>query len=125
MEPRNKDDERMAVRHADASGGDIIENQHDENRMRDIHVGKSGSDDEQLDKSRFEQETPLVALEYPASGETQDRPGSALVYKSGHIDDDTNFRVGCFLRDGCRVVTSEKCWIGIEEKMLEISREVN
>ena len=24
-----------------------------------------------------------------------------------------------------RVVTSEKCWIGIEEKMPEISREVN
>ena len=24
-----------------------------------------------------------------------------------------------------RVVKSEKCWIGIEEKMLEISREVN
>ena len=104
VEPRNKDDERMAVRHADASGGDIMENQHDENRMRDIHVGKRGSDaadEEQLDKLRktlrFEQETPhaasssdpLVALEYPASGETQDRPGSAFVHKSGHIDDDT------------------------------------
>ena len=31
---------------------------------------------------------PLVALEYPASGETQDRPGSVLVQKSGHVDDD-------------------------------------
>ena len=28
------------------------------------------------------------ALEYPASGETQDRPGSLLVQKSGHVDDD-------------------------------------
>ena len=45
---------------------------------------------------RFEQEAPsasassdpLVALEYPASGETQDRPGSVLVQKSGHVDDD-------------------------------------
>ena len=31
---------------------------------------------------------PTVALEYPASGETQDRPGSVLVQKSGHVDDD-------------------------------------
>ena len=31
---------------------------------------------------------PTVALEYPASGETQDRPLSVLVQKSGHVDDD-------------------------------------
>ena len=37
MEPVNKNDEQVAVRHADASGGYIAENQHDENRMRDIH----------------------------------------------------------------------------------------
>ena len=47
---------------------------------------------------RFEQEAssssaaassdPTVALEYPASGETHSRPGSALVQKSGHADDD-------------------------------------
>ena len=45
---------------------------------------------------RFEQEAPsaavssdpTVALEYPASGETQDRPGSELEQKSGHVDDD-------------------------------------
>ena len=37
----NRDDEQVAVRHADASGGDIRENQHEEDRMRDIHVGKS------------------------------------------------------------------------------------
>ena len=29
-----------------------------------------------------------VSLEYPASGETQDWPGSVLVQKSGHVDDD-------------------------------------
>ena len=40
VEAANRDDEQMAVRHADASGGDITENQHEENRMRDIHVGK-------------------------------------------------------------------------------------
>ena len=42
--PWNRDDEQMAVRHADASGGDIIQSQHEENRMRDIHVGKRRSE---------------------------------------------------------------------------------
>ena len=36
MEPKNRDDQQMAVRHADASGRDIRENQHEEDRMRDI-----------------------------------------------------------------------------------------
>ena len=103
MELENRDDEQVAVRQADASGGDIRENQHEDDRVRDIHVGKRGSEaasEEQLDKLRktveFEEEAlsaaassdPTVALEYPASGETQDRPGSVLVQKSGHVDDD-------------------------------------
>ena len=53
---------------ADASGGDIRENQHEEDRMRDIHVGKRGPEaagEEQPDKSRktvrFEQEAPSAA----------------------------------------------------------------
>ena len=33
-EPGNKNDEQVAVRHADASGGYIIENQHDEKNER-------------------------------------------------------------------------------------------
>ena len=45
---------------------------------------------------RFEQEgssaaassDPTVALEYPASGETQSWPGSVLVQKLCHVDDD-------------------------------------
>ena len=45
---------------------------------------------------RFEQEAsgasassdPTVALEYPASGETQDRPGSVLLQTSGRVEDD-------------------------------------
>ena len=45
-------DEQMAGRRADASGGDITENLHDENRMRDIHVGKRGSSEEQPDNLR-------------------------------------------------------------------------
>ena len=44
MEPGNRDDEQIAVRHADASGGDITENQREENGMRDIHIGKRGSE---------------------------------------------------------------------------------
>ena len=105
MEPVNRDDEQMAVRRADASGGYITENQHEEKNMRDIQVSKRGSraaSEEQSGKwrktERFEQEAlnasassdPQVALEYPASGETQDRPGSVLVQKSGHVDDDVH-----------------------------------
>ena len=102
-EPGNRDDEQVAVRHADASGGNIMENQHEEDRMRDIHIGKRGpeaANEEQPDKLRktvrFEQEAPnasapsdqCVALEYPASGETQSRQGSVLLQTSGHVDDD-------------------------------------
>ena len=35
VEPVNRDDEQMVVRHAYASGGDITETQHEENRIRD------------------------------------------------------------------------------------------
>ena len=103
VEPGKRYDEQVAVRHADASGGCIREYQHEEDRMRDIHVGKRGSEaagEEQPDKwrktVRFEQEAssasassyPTVALEHPAGGETQSRPGSVLVQKSSHVDDD-------------------------------------
>ena len=103
MEPGNRADEQVTVRYADASCGDIRENPHEENRVRDTHVGKRGPEaagEEQPDKLgktvRFEQEAPsaaassdpTVALEYLASGETQDRLGSVLVQKSGHVDDD-------------------------------------
>ena len=70
MEPGNRDDDQVAVRHAVASG----EEQPDKLRKT----------------ARFEQEAssasaasdPTVALEYPASGETQSRPMSVLVQKS-------------------------------------------
>ena len=77
-------EEQMADRHVVASGED--ESQHDENRMRDIHIGKRRSEtvtEEQPDRwrrtVRFEQEAPNtssssathVSLEYPASGERQ------------------------------------------------------
>ena len=115
-EPGNKNDERVADRHADASGGYIIENQHDEKSMRDIQVSKRGSgaaSEEQSDNwrktVRFEQEAssaltssdPSVALEYPASGEIQKKLGPVLVQKSGRIDDDVQiFSVVCILWEG-------------------------
>ena len=109
--------------------------------MRDIHVGKRGPEaacEEQPDKLRktvrFEPEAssasssdPTVALEYPASGETQSRPGSVLVWKTCHVDDDVQILrwVHSTRWMDERAVTSGKCWNGTEEKMPEISREVN
>ena len=103
MEPGNKDDEQVAVRHADASGGYITDNQHEKKIMRNIQVSKRGSEatnEEQSDEwrktVRFEQEAqnasassdPLVALEHLARCETPSGPGSVLVQKSGQVDDD-------------------------------------
>ena len=53
----------------------------------------------------------------------QDRPGSVFVQKSGHVHDDVQISALDAMDDG--VATSEKCGIGIEEKMLEISSELN
>ena len=67
-EPGEKDDEQ-AVRHADASGGYIIENQHEEKRQRDIKVNERGSEatnEEQTDAwrttVRFEQNAPSTSI---------------------------------------------------------------
>ena len=102
-EPGNKNDEHVAVRYADASGGYIMENQHEEKRMRGIRVNERGSgatSEEQLDEwrktERLEHEVPntsassdpCVAQEHPVSCEIQSRPGSVLVQKSGRVDDD-------------------------------------
>ena len=38
------DDEQVAVRHAGASGGVVRETQHEEDRVRDVHIGKRGSE---------------------------------------------------------------------------------
>ena len=71
--------------------------------MRDVHNGEKGSetaDEEQPDKlrktGRFEQYAPNtssssathVSLEYPASGEKQDRPEPVFFQNSGHVNDD-------------------------------------
>ena len=49
-EPGDKDDEQVAARHEDASGGDIRDNQHEEDRMRVIHVGKRVSEQQVKNK---------------------------------------------------------------------------
>ena len=132
-------EEQVADRHSVASGEE--EKQHEENRMRDVHIGKRESKtakEEQPDKLRktvrFEQEAPntssssstRVSLEYLASGEQQSWPGPYLrnrqvlwtTYKFLRWMHSTR-------RMDERVVTSEKCWNGLEEKMQEISKEVN
>ena len=101
MEPRNRDDDRWRF----DMRTQLAVTSHEPDRMRCIHVGLRGSEaagEELLDKLRktvrFEQDAssscaaassePTVTLEYLASGETQDRPGSVLVQTSGHVDDD-------------------------------------
>ena len=70
---------------------------------------------------------PYVALEHLVRDETPSRPGVRTcveVMSCGRSR--THFCVGCILREGwTRIVASEKCWSGIEEKMPEVSREVN
>ena len=143
---RNPGTEMMSRwRHADASGGNIIENQHEEDRMRDIRIGERGPEaagEEQPDKLgktvRFEQEAssssaaassePTVALEYPASGETQSRPGSVRAQTPGHVDDDAqNFSVGCTPRDGWTKESLQWRSVGMvsRSRCREISMEGN
>ena len=138
----NPGTEQVAGRHANASGGDITENQHEENRMRDIHIGKRGSEaarEEQRDKLmetvRFEQEAPSVsasadppvALEYPASGE-RDKIGWGPYLCRSPVMLMTTYKFQRWMRSprwiDDRVVTSKKCWIGIEKKMPEIAGDV-
>ena len=143
MEPGNKNDEQVAVRHADASGGYIIENQHEEKIVRDIQVSKRGSgaaSEEQSDEwrktERLEHEAPntsassdpCVALELLVSGEIQCRAGSVLVKKSGRVDDDV--RISALDAFNVRDVRRSRYIgvvfaAGIEEKMPEISKELN
>ena len=126
MEPGNRDAERMAVRHADAFGGDIRKNQREEDRMRDIQIGKRGPEapgEEQPDKLRktirFGQEVQ--------QRETQDRPGPYLCKSQVMLMTTYKFLRWMYATRWMdeRVVTSEKCWIGIEAKMPELSGEVN
>ena len=95
-EPGEKDDEQVAVRHADASGSYITENQYEEKRKRDIQVNERGSEATNEEQTgewrktvRFGQEAPNTsissdpydALEHPVRDETPSRPGPVLVQK--------------------------------------------
>ena len=102
VEPGNKNDEQVAVLHADASGGYIVENQHEKKIMRHIRVNKKDqgqqaknnwtNGERQNDLSMKLQPSassnPCVAPEYLVSCEIQSRLGSVLVQKSGRVDDD-------------------------------------
>ena len=64
----------------------------------------------------MQQRVPIHALLWNILrvGETQDRPGSVLVQKSGHVDDDVQISALDALDE--RVFTSEKCWNSSEEE---------
>ena len=134
VEQKNR--EQMADRHAVASGEG--ETQHDEHILRDIHIGRRGSEtryEEQADKLRktvqSEQEpsnsnAPLtmhVSLEYLASGDRQDRTEPVLVQNSGRAYKTWRWMESTRRTDE-RVATSKKCRIGIE-KMVRISHDMN
>ena len=109
---------------------------HDEDRVRDIQVGKRGSE-------ATNEEQPTIwarRSEFECSSVFTSNCCSRISCewwdaKSARVrtcaDDSwwrrTKFRVGCLLGEKMNewVVTSEKCWISVEETMLEISREVN
>ena len=146
-EPGNRDDEQVAVGHADACGGDITEDQHEEDRMRDIHVGKRGSEatsEERPDKLkktvRFEknlrvhQRLPEVQLGprmclWSILRVVRHKIGRGPYLCRSQVMLMTTYQFLRWMRSARwmyeRVVTLEKCWSGIEEEMLEISREVN
>ena len=131
LEPGNE--EKMADRHAVASGED--EKRHDENSMNDVHNGKRGPEtasEERPEKFRktviLEQDAPNTSSystmhlcpENPASAEKQVRLEQVLVQNSGHVDDDFLISAWDFiLRDRW---TKESL---LEKKMPEISEEMH
>ena len=132
---------QMANRHAVAFGSE--EEQHEEIIMRDIQIGKRGSEtanEEEPDilrkTARFEKEAPntssssstYVSLECPASGEKQDRPEPVLVQNSGHVDDDVQVSALdglCEMDRRRKSLHQRSVGFGIEMKMPEISGEMN
>ena len=133
----------MAVRHADASGGYIIENQHEEDRMRDIHIGKRGSEaaDEDINqtnggrqnylskKLRMDWHLPIHMLLWNILRVVRHKVGRGPYLCRIQVMLMTTYKFLRWMHSTRkmdeRVVTSEKCWTDIKEKMPEISREVN
>ena len=70
MEPGNRDEEQVAVRHADASGGNIIGEEELDKLRKRVRFERDASS-----SSAAASSDPTVTLEYPASGETQRSAG--------------------------------------------------
>ena len=134
MELGNRDDEQMPVRHVNTSGGYIIANQHEEKIMRDIQVSKRGSEaavEEQSDEwwktVRFKQEAPstsassdpCVALKILRVVRHQVGRGRYLCRSQVILM--TTYKFLRWMHSTGRMdeglVTSEKCWRGIEEEI--------
>ena len=142
-EPGNKNDEQVAVRHSDASGGYVIENHHEEKRVRGIsklakegqgqHVKNNrtngGRQNDSSMKLRIHPHLPIHVLPWNVLRVVRHKVGRGPYLCRSQI----LLMATCeFLRwmhsvgrmdEG--VVSSEKCWSGIEEKMPEISKELN
>ena len=140
-EPGYKD-EQVAVRHADASGGYILVNQHEEKIVRDIQVGKRGSEaasEEQSDtggrqndlskKLRTHQHLPIHMLLWNILRLVRHFVGWSPYLCRSQVMLMTTCKFLRWMPSTRRmdegVVASEKCWSGIAEKMPEISKEVN
>ena len=136
-------DDQVAVRHAGASGGDIRENQHEEDRMRETftlatenqrqqvkNILKSRGRQCNLSKMlRVQQRLQIGLLLWNILRVVRHKIDRGPYLRRSQVTLMTTYK---FLRwvhstrwMDERVVTSEKCWNGIEEKMPEISREMN
>ena len=105
--------------------------------MRDIHVGKRGSEgagEEQPDKLRkteklrVHQCLPIQLLLWNMLRVVRDKVGRDPYLCRSQVMLMTTYNFLCWMHSARwmdeRVVTPERCWSGIEEKMPEISREV-
>ena len=126
VEPWSRADEQVAVRHADASGGDIRENQHDENRTRDIHVGKRGPEaageepdmlrktDDLSKKLRMQQRFPIQLLLWNILRVVNYNVGRKPYLCRRQVMLTTTYKFLRWMHSmrwmDERVVTSEKCW---------------
>ena len=123
-EEPGKNDEQVSVRHADTSGGYIIEDQHEEKITRGIRVNKRGSgatSEEQLDEwrktERLEREAPKTSASSDtcvALGVVRFRVGRGIQVVLTTTSEFLRWMPSTRRMDE-GVVTSEKCWSGIKQ----------
>ena len=94
------DDEQVAVRHADASGGYILENQHEEEIMRDIQVRRTSDLSTRL---RMHQYLPIHMFK------------CAEVKSFEHISaldafDEKDWRKSRYIGESVGLVLRRRCW---------------